>query len=165
MIIMTNRINGPLMKESAEFGRYTIFRDGRCYDNGKKAFINKHLRKGKYILRLHLDENNEKKVTMVFVHRLLYSLFIDSSITRLDYVLPKDGNFKNIDLENLYRCPISLYRKQKLGNSGRKKVADQGKIDDIRHDRNINHMTFMELSMKYDISVYTIHKIIHGKYS
>lgn len=152
------------LNDYATFGHYQVSRNGNFYDTRRRKIVQKRLRSGKYIVRLHMDDADEKKTTVYYVHRLMYKLFVSSDLTDSDYVLPRDGNYLNIAPDNLVKKTRSECRSTKQWKSGRKPLAIPPEIkSNVLSDR-ASGLTYSQLKAKYNISYFSLSKIIHEKY-
>ena len=78
------------------YGPYMIYPDATIIDIGKKKKIKKVLRNGKYYVGLRL--HNEENLRYYSLYRILYEAFVDPSIGAQDYIIPADGDYKNLDI-------------------------------------------------------------------
>lgn len=148
------------MSEEIKFGPYLIYRDSTIIDirSGKK--IKKHIRKGKYVVGLR--SNTDVVCVYYQLHRLMYQLFIDDTITRYDYIVPVDGDYLNMDLNNWKKCSASDFHKTKQ-MAGRKKIVTdemQKKIFAL-HKKGVS---LRKIGAECGISYCTVYKVLNGDY-
>lgn len=148
------------IESKVKYGPYLVYRDATIIDvrTGKK--LKRHIRNGRYVVGLRM--NTESKCSYYQLHRLLYKVFVDDSITRYDYIMPKDSNFLNLELENWIKCTASDFHREK-GVSGRKKILSeemQKKICEL-HEHGAS---LRKIGIEYRISACTVHKVINGTY-
>jgi len=158
---MTKTLAGKEDKdEKVRYGPYLIYKDSTIADIRTGKIINKHLRKGRYVVGLRMKP--ESKCTYFQLHRLMYKLFIDPTVTRYDYIIPIDGDYKNLNLSNWKTCKAGLYHK-KNKSAGRKRIVTPEKEVEIIHLRQKGY-SIRRIAAECDISTYTVHQVITGTY-
>lgn len=148
------------------YGPYLVYGDGSVIDvrTGKK--IKKHLRNGKYVIGLRMKPDS--KCTYYQLHRLLYALFLadenkDRNITRYDYIVPKDGDYTNLELSNWELCTAAEYHKTRVVSSGRARIMTPELEEKIKHLHSQGYSQ-RRIGAECSISSFTVHRILNGTY-
>lgn len=109
---------GSCIPANTVYGPYMIYPDATIIDIGKKKKIKKVLRNGKYYVGLRL--HNEENLRYYSLYRILYEAFVDPSIGAQDYIIPADGDYKNLDISNLKKsAQVNFIRYILLGERKR----------------------------------------------
>lgn len=84
--------------KSVIYHQYTIYQDGRVFDEKSKKFLNTFtLQNGSIIIDLIIDGKSRRK----HLNKLLYGLFHRIKLLKSDFVIHIDGNKSNLDIDNL----------------------------------------------------------------
>jgi hypothetical protein len=149
------------------YSDYKIYSDGTIINKYGKT-MSKRARDGRYEVRLHVDGKRRNFI----LSRLMYWLFVDKfDINNKNLcVAVKDGNFLNVDPDNLYLTE----RKNLIQGEGHKrivKITDE-QTEEIRaaYKGNKIHsnqytktgVSLEELADKYNVTKKNIHHIIIG---
>ena len=108
--------------EWRRYGPYLIYRNATIIDVRTGKRIKPTLKKGRYYVGLRMDES-KKKTRPNPLLRILYKTFIDDAIGPHDYIVPKDGNYLNYDIDNLQMITASEFNETFNKHCGRKRVV------------------------------------------
>lgn len=110
-----------------------------------------------------LQENRlfrrEAGLTLYSLYRILYEAFVDPSIGAQDYIIPADGDYKNLDISNLKKVSASEFHK--VHPSGRKKKITKKEYEEICELRK-NGLSYRAIAAKYRVSHYVIQKLLRN---
>ena len=134
-----------------------IYPDATIIDIGKKKKIKKVLRNGKYYVGLRL--HNEENLRYYSLYRILYEAFVDPSIGAQDYIIPADGDYKNLDISNLKKVSASEFHK--VHPSGRKKKITKKEYEEICELRK-NGLSYRAIAAKYRGAHYVVQKLLRN---
>ena len=148
---------GSCIPANTVYGPYMIYPDATIIDIGKKKKIKKVLRNGKYYVGLRLQ--NEENLRYYSLYRILYEAFVDPSIGAQDYIIPADGDYKNLDISNLKKVSASEFHK--VHPSGRKKKITKKEYEEIC-DLSKNGLSYRAIAGKYSVSHYVIQKLLRN---
>ncbi len=110
-------------------------------------------------LWIKITDSQTNKSANVALLRVLYITFIDSSITSMNRVYPKDGDYTNYQLNNLIAMNGQI-------RAGRKKKLSQRQIRRINEDYNNDdyQQNITQIAKKYNLSKNTIRQVVEGVY-
>lgn len=147
-------------KQKKRYGPYLIYEDATVIDvrTGKK--LKKHLRHGKYVVGLRMEPDSVCVYHQLI--RLLYILFVNPEITRYDYIIPIDGDYTNLSLDNWKMISAAEYHKNRK-SVGRKKIVDQNMEDKIMKLHAAGN-SLREIGRECNISCCTVHRVVNGTY-
>ncbi len=146
--------------------RTGIYRDYTITIDGKDIRIvdtktNREIPIRNYYDKLWIRTVNKQtnKPTNVALLRVLYITFIDSTITSMNRVYPKDGDYTNYQLDNLIvsDSQINVGRKKKLNARQIKRILDDYNNED--YQQNITR-----ISKKHKLSKGTVWQVVNGVY-
>lgn len=147
--------------KSVRHGPYLVYSNASIIDIRTGKTIKKHVRYGKYVVGLRMKKT-DKKCVYYQLHRLMYSLFVDSDLKRYDYVIPKDGNYLNLELNNWEKCNASVFHKENHSPGRQRIVSAQMKEKIIRlHEKGYS---LRKIGAECGISSCTVHNVLTGKY-
>lgn len=152
--------------ESVNFHGYTIYKDGTIIGLYGKE-ITKQINGGRYETRLNIEGKRRNFI----VARLMYYLFVGFDIDNKDLcIIHKDGNYLNINLDNLklkHRKDLIQGDKHNM----RAKLTDEqteeirrlykGKTGANQHDKE--GYSLQDLANRFGVSKSNIAMIIKGR--
>ena len=149
-----------------DFYNYKIYEDGSIY-NHKGTSISKRVHHGRYEVRLVCDGIRKN----FLLHRLMYKYFVkDFNMEDKNLcVVTKDGNFLNLDLDNLqlkHRKDLiqgDNHKSSKLDNLTVEKIREEyiGKSGANQFDKKT--LSYKDLAKKYGVSKGEIALLVKGR--
>ena len=146
-----------MVNECAQYNGYIFYRDGRVFNSRAREI---KLRDEVDYFSVSLNNNGKRKY--IGFHRIRYYLFVekfdmeDKNIC----IVAKDGNYKNIDLDNY----VLLKRRQFMKGEAHinSKLTDED-IEDILLKYNMKGIySYASLAKEYNVSKSLIAQVVTG---
>lgn len=164
-----------MQKQYVDYLGYRIDRHGTVTEisTGRNVEV-AYIRGTNYVSLRYINEKNEVIYVRPVITRLMYTLFYDVELDRSKFVICKDKNRRNIDIDNLMLMTRSEYYefigkrnsiKKKFDAEAVKEICelyDAGKHYKNQYDKD--GYSIRDLAKKYECSQGLIQKILSNQY-
>ena len=160
-----------MQREPIKYQGYTFHSDGRVFNSsGNKLTpgIDKNGNRS-IVLNVASEENpNEKHKRRIYIARTIYNLFHDTILPNNIIIAYKDGDKGNYSVDNLYTVTKRSYQRRVLTNEQVQEIIVLYKNKDHHFHsqwlKKEGDYSIRDLASKYNVSIYTIQRVIHGRF-